>query len=518
MKKAVILFALLSSSTLLADRLPWSEWLRRAPRVADSDTAGIVVRQYTGTTHMTALLANPGPGVTGIHVLSYATTAAGVEASLTTDASSARASGLKVYLGHRIGQIAPSSGCLSAQHWIDVAAVFTSVDAIALDDEAIVFDGENYYTGQECTDAWLTSQGSSAAALKALMTPLLDAVLASGHRVGYYPANADDAAMRAIFDVAADGSEAWMEWTFGTALSYSTDPVYYRAQMETADKAWRAIEATHPNVHRRDGHFDDMLRRWGDPFRGEAAASRSWVFDYTRSDRSSWGTSSWISGASAQGLNAGILNAWPMMPLDGGGSSIPDLVSGEPLAEKWGVARQSAGYGTPGLIRREGWGPGLEWLAEGYVASTPSAQSYRVGVKLDDVSGDRAILSIWTDHPSGNTFALWLDDGAVVLDVYSTNYTTTRITVDASPTTAARVYVFGFDGVTVRVEGKSDVTLASPVSPKTLVRIGLKGQSVSPVFASSSVYVGPIIRWGRLLSSSEMAAAKAAAWPFGRGL
>lgn len=519
MNKSVLLFALLASSSLLAERLPWSQWIRQAPIVAAHEDAGIVVRQYTGTSHMAALLANPGPDVTGIHVLSYAQDAAGLEASVATELATIRTAGLKPYPGARIGRLGASSDCTVAQHWIDVAGLVAALDDLTVEGEMIVLDVENYTTSTECTDAYLAAASVTYADLLVLMAPLLGVIEERSIRVGMYPANADDAVMRAIFDAAGDGSEAWMESGFDAVVLSQLDEVAAKSLRQSSDLAWAKIEARHPGVHRREGYYDDLLRSWGDGYRASTArVSRAWVFDYTRSDRASWGTSTWLSGESAQGLNAGVLNVWPMLPLDGGGSSIVDAQGSDDLAEKWSAARQSAGYGTPGLIRREGWGPGLEWLAEGYVASSPSAQTYRVGIKLDDVSGDRAILSMWTDHPTGNTFALWLDDGAVVLDVYSQDYTTTRITVDAAPTTATKVYVLGWDGTTVRVEGQADVTLGSPVSCKTLVRIGLKGQTSSPVFAGSSVYVGPIVRWGRLLSASEMTAAKAGAWPYGRGL
>lgn len=486
------------------------------------EESGIVVRQYYDA-DMVQLISSPGPGVTGIHVLSkrrpYHPDGIALEEDFKTRLQDVRDAGLLVRPGFRIGRL--YADCLTQADWVEAAKILSELVSLLEPDEFVVFDVENYGGDHiECTENYVLGQSSTYADVVTAVEPFTDIIQALALRVGVYPAVPEDYLVRALLAAGAPGSEAWIEKSFSLPRRYHTSTYGYREQL-TVDVFTDITQMTKTNPHIlvRWGLWDDVLREWGDTFRASNDMPKlAWAFDYTRSDRSSWGSASWLDGSLMNTANDAT-NVWNLESYDFNRGPL-DEVSSQNFSSYYKTAAPG-GQPRP-WIDIDGWRPDGEWNALTDNLGAVTVDSYSItDVTFDDVAADRAILCQWESTATKNRFKLWLEAGSgVVLDVYDQSNNTTRIVVDASPAADTQYsYVFGFSGTTVRVEGLSDTTLPDTIEDYDKLRLGAIQESTDPwTYSEATLFEGQIIRWTRLLSAAEMTDIKGQTWPFDRGL
>ncbi len=279
----------------------------------------VYVRQYAGAELAGQVIANPTPGLTGIHLLTTCVTDAGCDfTDFDADHAAADTAGLEVLPGFRLNGAAGFDGTdlLTASWWQSRADLFDEMSAAASrSDKMLVFDMENYSGGGECNS--LLDYDDDYAALTTAMASFTTALSTNSvTRIGWYPAHTKDVCARVLQDNVE--VEAWTETSFTHTRNWMTNNYGYEGKAAELWENERIMRNDWPNLVRvRHGQYDDYLRDWITNLDGNTGDDNTfpvhdavWVFDRTRDDRDNWGEAEWLTGELLNSINTGVTDYW----------------------------------------------------------------------------------------------------------------------------------------------------------------------------------------------------------------
>lgn len=207
-------------------------------------------------------------------------------------------------------------------------------------DPRIALDIEGYGgTAAEPTVSTLTAAGYTIEQFNAAIQPVMDVLLAANPRpvVCSYPNVSGSVADRHAFQVrlldvlGPSYCQLFWETTFNASEYYRKTSLTTWPQ--TMEAAWKKVAEFESNygvtgLKHRFVVDDDILRDWGAQTRDTAASFgplKPWIFDLTRADRTSYGTSASRVGTSVSSVND-IQYGWSATPTS---TTAPDSFGSE---------------------------------------------------------------------------------------------------------------------------------------------------------------------------------------------
>lgn len=313
-----------AQSPTVADLLSRAQVEASNYRQRPAPLTGTYVRQYV--TRMGPVIAQVQANAadfkarypnTGFLILVADPTSASEVASLASQLATLNAAGIEAFPGFRLcdtGTAALFNPGRGTTFKTAFDALWAARASSSLD---FGFDVECYPPDLgQFTPSVLASLGKTQADVKAILAPMVDTMRVKGTpgapiRLRIHPAHPTDTMVTELLAAADGAGELWTEssfplpWdVFRRGVEGSQNDVVLVAQDV------RAIEAFWSSASVRLGYNDDWLRAWKGPLAVSADARLdsiprypSWVFDYTRTDLSSFMQPTWQSGTSLSPLN-----------------------------------------------------------------------------------------------------------------------------------------------------------------------------------------------------------------------